>query len=95
MIRVEETVVPGENHWSAASHWQTLSHDHTVVLSTKHHVLDSHENILTKDYMRKWEKKSKTRNMVRWNIPVVVLYKVCAYFFLSELKGGLHNMALL
>jgi hypothetical protein len=30
--------------------------------------------------MRKWEKKSETRNMVRWNIPVVVLYKVCANF---------------
>ena len=26
--------VPGENHWSAASHWQTLSHK--VVLSTSH-----------------------------------------------------------
>ena len=23
---VEETRVPGENHWSAASHWQALSH---------------------------------------------------------------------
>jgi hypothetical protein len=29
---VEETGVPGENHRSAASHWQTLSHN--VVLST-------------------------------------------------------------
>jgi hypothetical protein len=29
---VEETGVPGENHWPAASHWQTLSHN--VVSST-------------------------------------------------------------
>ena len=40
-------------------------------------------------------KNSETRNMVSWNIPFVVLYKVCAFFFLSELKGGLHNTALL
>jgi hypothetical protein len=24
---VEETGVPGENHWPVASHWQTLSHN--------------------------------------------------------------------
>jgi hypothetical protein len=32
---VEETGVPGENHWPVASHWQTLSHN--VVASTSHH----------------------------------------------------------
>jgi hypothetical protein len=32
---VEETGIPGENHWPAASHWQTLSHN--VVSSTPHH----------------------------------------------------------
>ena len=26
VLLVEETGVPGENHWPAASHWQTLSH---------------------------------------------------------------------
>jgi len=26
VLLVEETGVPGENHWSVASHWQTLSH---------------------------------------------------------------------
>jgi hypothetical protein len=31
---VEETGVLGENHWSAASHWQTLTHN--VVSSTPH-----------------------------------------------------------
>ena len=31
-ILVEETRVPGENHWPAVSHWQTLSHN--VVSST-------------------------------------------------------------
>jgi len=29
------TGVPGKNHWSAASHWQTLSHN--VVSSTPRH----------------------------------------------------------
>jgi hypothetical protein len=24
---VDETGVPGENHWPFASHWQTLSHN--------------------------------------------------------------------
>jgi hypothetical protein len=32
VLLLEETGVPGENHWSVASHWQTLSHN--VVSST-------------------------------------------------------------
>jgi hypothetical protein len=32
VLLVEETGVSGENHWPAASHWQTLSHN--VVSST-------------------------------------------------------------
>jgi hypothetical protein len=27
VLLVEETWVPDENHWTAASHWQTLSHN--------------------------------------------------------------------
>jgi hypothetical protein len=27
VLLVEETGVPWENHWPAASHWQTLSHN--------------------------------------------------------------------
>ena len=34
VILVEGTGVHGEKHWSAASHWQTLSHN--AVLSTPH-----------------------------------------------------------
>ena len=34
VLSVEETEVPGENHRSAASHWQTLSHN--VVSKTPH-----------------------------------------------------------
>jgi hypothetical protein len=34
VLLVEETRVPGENHWPVASHWQTLSHN--VVSSTPH-----------------------------------------------------------
>ena len=35
VLLVEETGVPGENHWLVACHWQTLSHN--VVSSTPHH----------------------------------------------------------
>ena len=35
VLLVDETGVSGENHWPAASHWQTLSHN--VVLSTHCH----------------------------------------------------------
>ena len=35
VMLVEETGVAGENHWPAASHWQTLSHN--VVSSTPCH----------------------------------------------------------
>ena len=35
VLLVEETRVPGENHWLVASHWQTLSHN--VVSSTSLH----------------------------------------------------------
>ena len=34
-LLVEETKVPGENHWPVASHWQISSHN--VVSSTPHH----------------------------------------------------------
>jgi hypothetical protein len=34
VLLVEETCVPGENHWLATSHWHTLSH--YVVLNTSH-----------------------------------------------------------
>jgi hypothetical protein len=34
VLLVEETEVPGENHWPVASHWQTLSYN--VVSSTPH-----------------------------------------------------------
>jgi hypothetical protein len=36
VLLVEETVVPGENHRPAASHWQTLSH--IIVSNTPRHV---------------------------------------------------------
>jgi hypothetical protein len=39
VLLVEETGVPGENHWPVASQWQTLSHN--VVSSTPHHEQDS------------------------------------------------------
>ena len=33
VLLVEETEVPGKNHWPVASHWQTLSHN--VVSNTR------------------------------------------------------------
>ena len=39
VLLVEETEVPRENHWPAASHWQFLSHN--VVSRTPHHKRDS------------------------------------------------------
>jgi len=39
IIMVEETRDPGEIHWPATSHWQTLSHN--VVPSTPRHEQDS------------------------------------------------------
>jgi hypothetical protein len=39
VLFVEETGVPGENHWPAASHWQTLSHN--AVSSTPRHERES------------------------------------------------------
>ena len=33
VLLVEETRVPRENHWSVASHWQTLSHNVVPTLS--------------------------------------------------------------
>jgi hypothetical protein len=35
VLLVEGTGVPGENHWPAASHWETLSHN--VVSNTPRH----------------------------------------------------------
>ena len=46
VLLVEEGGVHGENHWPAASHWQTLSHN--VVSSTPHHERDSnYDTIMT------------------------------------------------
>jgi hypothetical protein len=43
ILLVEETRVPGENHWPAISHWQTLSHN--VVSSTPRYELDSNSQL--------------------------------------------------
>ena len=39
---MEETEVPGENHWPVASHWQTLSYN---VSSTPHHEQGSNSQL--------------------------------------------------
>jgi hypothetical protein len=44
VLLVEETSVPGDNHWPVASHWHTLSHN--VVLSTPR---DEQDTILVND----------------------------------------------
>ena len=43
VLLLEETRVPGENHWPVTSHRQTLSHN--VVSSTPHHEQDSNSQL--------------------------------------------------
>ena len=43
VLLVEETGVPRENNWPAASHRQTISHN--VVSSTPHHERDSNTQL--------------------------------------------------
>jgi len=43
VLLVEETGVPGENHWSVGSHWQTLSHN--IALSTSGHAWSSNSQL--------------------------------------------------
>jgi hypothetical protein len=43
VLLVEETGVPGENHWLVASHWQTLSHN--VLSSTPRHKRGSNSQL--------------------------------------------------
>ena len=45
VLLVEETRVPGENHWPVASHWQTLLHN--AVSSTPRHERGSSKFELT------------------------------------------------
>ena len=52
VLLVEETGVPGENHWPVASHWQTLSHN--VVSSTPCHVWDSNSQLPYDGYWLIW-----------------------------------------
>ena len=42
---MEETGVPGENHWPVASQWQTLSHN--IISSTPRHESDSNSNFIS------------------------------------------------
>ena len=60
---MEETGVPGENHWPVASHWQTLSHN--VVSSTPrlsgirtHNVSNNFDT----DHIPRWDQKEKWVN---------------------------------
>jgi hypothetical protein len=43
VLLVEDTGVPGKNHWPAASHWETLSHK--VVSNTPRHEQYSNSQI--------------------------------------------------
>jgi hypothetical protein len=53
VLLVEETrvPVPGENHWSAASHWQTLPHN--VVSSTPRHAQGSNSQLYLIDLVKR------------------------------------------
>jgi hypothetical protein len=61
VLLVEETGVPGENHWPVASHWQTLSHN--VVSSCINHLLSMFSRHLLKLQRRK--KKNRHVGVLR------------------------------
>ena len=52
VLLVEETGIPGENHWNAASHWQTLSHN--VVSSTPHLSWIQTHNVSVERHLMFW-----------------------------------------
>ena len=43
VLLVEESRVPGENHWPVTSNWQTLSHN--IASETPHHEEDSNSQL--------------------------------------------------
>ena len=45
-LLVEETGVPGENHWSVANHWQTLSDNavHLALIKIRTHNFSGGKN---------------------------------------------------
>ena len=55
VLLVEENKVPGENHRSAESHWQTLSHN---VVSSTHHLifLFARFIFIKRNFKRYWSK---------------------------------------
>jgi hypothetical protein len=64
---VEETGVPGENHWPVASHWQTLSHNVAHIEDTQTCFVTLNEVLkcvisLEQDHMQ--YRKNKQRNTV-------------------------------
>jgi hypothetical protein len=60
VLLVEETRAPGENHWPAASHWQTLSY--YVVSSTPPHVI----------YLWVWFACGEVYLLIWWSLSVTV-----------------------
>jgi len=55
VLLVEETGVPGENHWPAASHWQILSHNVVSLLRT--------DKLNNKKTIKQTNKQTKTTKM--------------------------------
>jgi hypothetical protein len=86
---VEESGVPGENHWPATSHWQTLLHN--VVSSTPCHEWDSnseHYDCIS-SYRNIVESDVKHHNLIllwflnKRNTVFFHTVKLNVYFFIS------------
>ena len=68
VLLIEETWVPGENHWSVASHWQTLSHNVVSILPVL--FLSSHFVSHVVDQLLKGRNSEpQTRPSFRWLQP--------------------------
>jgi hypothetical protein len=69
VLLVEETGGPGENHWSVASHWQTLSHNvvHLALVEIWTHNISGYRHWMVKfiNWGNQSNRKEKISNMLQ------------------------------
>ena len=88
VLLVEETRVPGEDHWPVASHWKTLSHN--VVSSTPRHDRGSNWMLMNDSYLG----HAYSRNTAHWTLNnnqfnyrgINLLKRKCPYFLYLQIN---------